>query len=55
MSRTRKGSKPTGYDFWSKRPCSTSGYGPVVKDMTHRRERGMNKDIVRNEMKEYND
>lgn len=53
MSRSKKGSKPTGYDFWSKRPCSTMGYGPIIKDMTHRVERRINKDIIRNELKEY--
>ena len=54
MSRSRKGSKATGYDFWSKRPCSGLGYGPVVKDITHRVERRINKDIVREEKKMIN-
>lgn len=44
MSRTRKGSKPMGYDYWSKRPYSKNGYGKDVKDMTHRKERAMSKE-----------
>lgn len=39
MSRTVKGRKPVGYDYWSKRPCSKLGYGRVVKDMTNAVER----------------
>lgn len=53
MSRTIKGSKGVGYDFWSRRPCSKNGYGPIVKDMTKRRERMEEKKIVRNEVKNY--
>lgn len=52
MSRSNKGSKATGYDYWSKRPASGNGYGAVVKDITHRRERMINKDILRKEMKD---
>lgn len=51
MSRTTKGSKPIGYDFWSKRPCSKLGYGPIIKNMTHRVERRIKKDIVKSELK----
>lgn len=28
-----------GYEFWSRRPCSCQGSGPVLKHLTHRRER----------------
>ena len=38
MSRTRKGSKPPGYEFWSRRPGPLH-YGPVAKWITKRRER----------------
>lgn len=51
MSRTNKGSKSVGYDYWSKRPCSKLGYGPIIKDMTHRRERMSNKEIILKELK----
>ena len=49
MSRTVKGSKGPGYDFWSRRAGNTgcSGYGPVAKHVTHRKERGQSKRIVR--------
>lgn len=50
MSRTIKGSKTLGYDYWSKRPCSKRGFGPVIKDMTHRVERRIKKDTVRKEL-----
>ena len=30
MSRTKRGGKPVGYDYWSKRPCSGLGYGKHV-------------------------
>ena len=39
MSRTRRGSKGPGYDFWSRRPHSGAGYGREVKKRTHRTER----------------
>lgn len=41
MSRTKKGAKGPGYDYWSKRagnhPCV--GHGKDVKKHTHRLER----------------
>lgn len=43
MSRTKKGSKAPGYDYWSKRPFSGSGYGKSVKKWTHKAERQGNK------------
>lgn len=54
MSRSNKGSKAVGYDYWSKRPCSKLGYGADIKDMTHRKERMQKKEIVQKEMKELN-
>jgi len=47
MSRTKKGSKGPGYDYWSKRPVKggsstmSAGYGPEIKRQTHRTERRM--------------
>ena len=49
MSRTKKGSKPFGYDYWSKRPYSGYGYGKDIKDMCHRAERMQENEIVRKE------
>ena len=41
MSRTNKGSKSAGFDFWSRRAGNNGiqGYGPSVKNRTHRLER----------------
>lgn len=35
MARTNKGTKPPGYDFWSKRPKSSKN----DKKLTHKAER----------------
>lgn len=43
MSRSIKGKKSPGHDFWSKRPYSGAGYGPEVKKMTHKKERAQTK------------
>lgn len=51
MSRTIKGSKPMGSEFWSKRPYSKRGTGSIIKNMTHRVERRIKKDVVRHELK----
>lgn len=40
MSRTKKGKKPPGYDYWSRRALSDNcGYGKIVKKLTHAKER----------------
>lgn len=40
MSRTRKGKKGAGYDYWGRRAYSGDcGYGPDVKKLTHKHER----------------
>lgn len=52
MSRTKKGSKAPGYDFWGRRPHSGNGHGPIVKAFTHRVERQQAKDQVRQQLKE---
>lgn len=49
MSRTRKGSKPPGYEYWSARPLSGSPPGKAVKKMTHKIERQQNKRHARKE------
>lgn len=46
MSRTIKGSKSPGYDYWTARPGNKhgiSGYGKDVKKSTHKAERQQNK------------
>ena len=49
MSRTRKGSKPPGYEYWSKRPGNKHGglLGVHQKKFTHRTERKQGKDQCR--------
>jgi len=50
MSRTRKGRKGDGYDYWGRRALSTScSYGPEVKKITNRIERRRGKQRVRQE------
>lgn len=50
MSRTRKGKKAPGYEYWSKRPGSNksgSGPGRIAKTRTHRLERLEGKKQIR--------
>lgn len=46
MARSKKGAKPPGYDYWTKRPYSSHGFGPEVKKWTHRAERIQSKEAV---------
>lgn len=41
MSRTIKGSKGSGYEYWSRRPCKSKfpEPGPFNKKLTHKAER----------------
>lgn len=53
MSRTNKGSKGAGYDFWSRRAGNESkcnSPGPITKLITHRKERRENDSISREEL-----
>ena len=53
MSRSNRGSKAPGYDYWSRRPFSTSyGYGPEIKNLCHRAERRQSNAIVQAELEE---
>lgn len=52
MSRTKKGKKQCGYDYWSRRPYSGRGFGPDVKDACHRSERMQGKEQILKELKE---
>lgn len=47
MSRTRKGGKGPGYDYWGRRALSGGcGYGPKVKKATTRVERSRAKAAI---------
>lgn len=42
MSRTARGSKPPGFEYWTARPGNehgNQGYGKQAKRNTHRKER----------------
>lgn len=48
MSRSKRGSKGPGYDYWGRRPKSgTCGYGKKVKTISKRIERARSKSAVR--------
>lgn len=49
MSRTVKGGKAPGYDYWSKRPLSGSSPSPYAKKLTHKIERQQNKKLSKTE------
>ena len=46
MARTKRGQKPVGYDYWSRRPTPDMSPGRSAKTMTHRRERIQSKEQV---------
>lgn len=53
MSRTKKGKKSPGFDFWGKRAMSGScGFGKIVKKLTSGKERAARKKIERKAKKE---
>lgn len=43
MSRTKRGSKAPGYEFWSRRPANQGATGRYAKQRTHRAERAQGK------------
>lgn len=49
MSRSRKGSKHPGYEFWSRRPQS-GGVGAISKRFCHQQERAESKRIIQQEV-----
>ena len=53
MSRTKKGSKSPGADFWGKRAMSGScGTGKIVKKITSGKERAATKQVERKAKKD---
>jgi hypothetical protein len=47
MSRTKKGAKGPGYEYWSKRPMAGQSPGKETKKLTHKIERLENKKKTR--------
>ena len=45
MSKTKKGKKSPGHEYWSKRPNSMSAPGKLSKKITHSKERAAAKKI----------
>lgn len=52
MSRTKKGGKAVGFEYWSRRPYSCYCPGSKIKKLTHKVERQDGKKIIRKEQKE---
>lgn len=52
MSKTVRGSKGCGYDYWSKRPYSGNGHGKQIKKLTHRAERVIKKEETQEAIEE---
>lgn len=55
MSRSKKGSKSPGYDYWSRRNngCMTASYGPEIKHQTHKRERAARRRSIERNQKDH--
>jgi hypothetical protein len=51
MSRTKRGSKPPGWEFWSRRPQS-GGVGAESKRICHSQERMQKKELLQDELAE---
>lgn len=49
MSRTRKGSKGPGYEYWGRRPTKGRDPGKTTKKTTHRMERAEGKREAKDE------
>ena len=52
MSRTRRGGKGPGYEYWGRRPCSGFNPGKESKTIMHQIERAREKELVNDEIKE---
>jgi len=47
VSRSKKGKKSPGHDYWGKRPLSGNcGHGPEIKKITHKIERAQEKQLL---------
>jgi hypothetical protein len=47
MSRTKKGSKGPGYEYWKSRLGGIEDPGAVTKKLTHKKERNRSRENVR--------
>lgn len=46
MSRSKKGGKGPGYEFWGRRPPKMASPGKITKKITHSIERAQSKKII---------
>lgn len=52
MARSKRGSRPSGYDCWSSRPQAYSLPGRFGKKLTNKTERQESRSLVRKELKD---
>ena len=52
MSRTKKGGRPIGYEYWSKRKPSMTSPGRITKDITNGKERAEKRRTIRKELED---
>ena len=55
MSRTRRGGKSPGWEYWSRRPCNGYHSSKENKTITHQIERAREKALIQDEIKEMED
>lgn len=57
MSRTQRGGKGPGYEYWSRRPGNQGGgaIGKIAKRITHKIERRLGKNETNKELKSSNE
>jgi hypothetical protein len=52
VSRTRRGSKRPGYEYWGRQPCSGFNPSKEHKVIAHQIERAREKALLQDEIKE---
>jgi hypothetical protein len=52
MSRTRRGEKVPGWEYWSRRPCNGFNPSKEHKVIAHQIERAREKELLQDEIKE---
>jgi hypothetical protein len=52
VSRTRRGGKRPGWEYWGRRPCNGFNPSKEHKTITHQIERAREKALIQDEIKE---
>lgn len=55
MSRTKKGTKGVGHEYWSRRPSKGISPGPETKKITRKKERAESKKKIEKESSNTNE